>query len=114
MKHPESDLQQSCVKWFRYQYPELKRLLFSIPNGGFTDFQRKIKSAEGMVSGVCDLFLSYPSNGFHGMYIEMKSGKNTLSINQEEFISDASSAGYKCVVCYSFDEFEKEVNNYLQ
>lgn len=33
MKHPESDLQANCIKWFRYQYPALKLLLFAVPNG---------------------------------------------------------------------------------
>jgi hypothetical protein len=32
-KHDESALQTACVRWFRFSYPKLALLLFSIPNG---------------------------------------------------------------------------------
>ena len=33
-RHEESRLQESCVTWFRLQYPKLALLLFAVPNGG--------------------------------------------------------------------------------
>ena len=33
-EHNESQLQKSCVMWFRLQYPRLRYLLFAVPNGG--------------------------------------------------------------------------------
>ena len=37
MTHEESRIQQGCVRWFRYQFPNLARLLFAVPNGGRRD-----------------------------------------------------------------------------
>ena len=33
-KKEEAKLQTNCFRWFDYQYPELKMLLFAVPNGG--------------------------------------------------------------------------------
>lgn len=37
MRNEESKLQQSCITWFRLQYPRLEKLLFAIPNGSRRD-----------------------------------------------------------------------------
>lgn len=113
MKHQESNLQQQCVKWFRYAYP--KFIIFAIPNGG----QRNVITAsilkrEGVLKGVSDLFIMEPIKGFHGMFIEMKSRKNKTTPEQDYFIQAAHQRGYKCAICYSFDDFVNEVENYLK
>ena len=58
-KQSESQLQSECVRWFRYQYPEFKNVLFAIPNGGKRNIStaKRLKS-EGVVPGVADLFLA--------------------------------------------------------
>ena len=114
MKRKESELQISCVNWFRYQYPQYKMLLFSIPNGGL----RNIKTAvtlkrEGVISGVPDLFLSLPRGEWHGMYLELKSGSNDLTANQDMFFILARKQGYKCEVIRTLDQFIREVTFYL-
>lgn len=68
---------------------------------------------EGVVSGVPDLFLSLPRNGYHGFYIEMKYGKNKLTKNQEEFFAKARMNGYRCEVITSLDQFVREVSYYI-
>lgn len=114
MKKKESELQIACVNWFRYQFPQYKMLLFSIPNGGL----RNIKTAvtlkrEGVVSGVPDLFLSIPRADWHGMYLELKAGNNDLTMNQDIFFMMAQKQGYKCEVVRSLDQFIREVNYYM-
>ena len=53
MKHIESTLQVSCVRYFRYQYPQYKKLLFSIPNGGKRGVvTASIMKQEGALAGV--------------------------------------------------------------
>ena len=37
MKNEESRIQQSCIRWFRLQYPEHRLRLFAVPNGGKRD-----------------------------------------------------------------------------
>ena len=65
MKYDESKLQQTCVKWFNYQYMELRGCLFSVPNGGARDaVTGRILKLEGVVSGVSDFILLVP-NKYH-------------------------------------------------
>jgi hypothetical protein len=109
----ESRLQIACVKWFKYQYPNL--ILFAIPNGG----QRSavtgaILKAEGSKAGVSDIMIIEPRGMYHGMFIEMKYEKGTLTLDQKEFITQAEKRNYKCVVCRSFQDFQYEVEMYLK
>lgn len=114
MKHQESKLQRECVKWFRLQYPHLRRLLFAVPNGGKRSaFEAAIMKAEGVVSGVSDLILMVPNADYHAFCIEMKHGKNGLSENQEDFKAAVEKRNYKFTICRSFDEFKGEVERYL-
>ena len=114
MQNQESKLQAACVGWFRYNHPKYKGVLFSIPNGG----KRNVITAvamkrEGALPGVADLMLAVSRHDFHGLFIEMKYGKNKLSAQQEDFKLNVEKHGYKYVCCYTFDEFEREVNFYL-
>lgn len=112
-KHPESSLQQLCVKWFRLQYPN--ETIYAIPNGGKRSLiEAKIMKGEGVMPGVPDLFVMKANKGYNGLYIEMKYGKNTLTSNQKEFIKKAEAKNYKTAVCYTFEQFKETVNQYLK
>ncbi|MDR3266245.1 MAG: VRR-NUC domain-containing protein [Tannerella sp.] len=113
MKQKEHDLQVACVTWFHCQYPN--ELIYPIPNGGQRNIVVAVKlKAEGVVSGMPDLAVASAKKGFHGLYIELKVGKNKPTANQISIIYKLSSEGYKCSVCYSLDEFMRIVNNYLR
>ena len=56
MKHKESKSQIQCVTWFRYEYPELARLLVHPINEGSGHtakdrIRQGIHKAEGAVAG---------------------------------------------------------------
>lgn len=70
--------------------------------------------AEGTVSGVADLILLIPNNGYHSLCIEMKQGKGRQSENQREWQKDAERFGNKYVVCNSLEGFMETVNAYLR
>ena len=111
-KQSEHDLQKACINWFRYQYHDV--LIFSIPNGGKRNIVVAAKlKAEGSLSGVPDLCIPAPRNGHHGLYIEMKAGKNKATDNQLEVILKLRKEGYRCEVCYSYDDFKKIIEDYL-
>ena len=118
MKHDESRIQRSCIKWFRYQYP--KHVLFAIPNGGRRwKTEAKIMNGEGVMAGVADLFLAHPSKNnagtiVHGLFVEMKSEKGIHQESQKDFERKVFAQGYDYEVCRSFDEFKKVVENYLK
>ena len=120
MKKSESNLQRECVRWFRYAYPD--KMLFAIGNGGKRNvITAAILKAEGVLSGVWDLLLMEPQKNdgtdsyipYHGLWIEMKYGKNGLTENQKLFKEKAEKRNYKCVICKTFDEFKKEIDEYL-
>lgn len=110
----EHRIQVACVRWFRYAYPRLTRLLFAVPNGGQRNVivAQKLK-AEGVVSGVADLLLLVPRGNWHALCIEMKTAKGVQSENQKIWQADVEAYGYKYVVCHSFDEFQQEIEQYL-
>lgn len=117
MKHEESNIQTACVKWFRYQYPELAKLLIAIPNGGFRNqITAAIMKAEGVVAGAADLVLFVPklSDGCGALCIEMKTPKGTQSELQKEWQLAVEAQGYKYVLCRSVYEFACVVNGYLK
>lgn len=114
MKKIESDLQCGCVAWFRYQWPEFSRLLFSVPNGGSRNVIEAARlKKEGVVRGVADLLLLVPKKGFHALCIEMKKKGGRQSEYQREWQKLVEKQGYKYIVCKSFAEFMYEINDYL-
>jgi hypothetical protein len=110
-KYTEHKLQVACVKWFRYQFPHY--LIFSIPN------ERKVSPIAGKrfkdagrVAGIPDLCIPVPCYNYHGMFVELKSKKGKLSDNQKA-VHKILENNYKVVTCYSFDEFQQAVKDYL-
>lgn len=111
MKHQESTLQTSCVKWFRLQYPNL--VIYAVPNGGLRNSaEAKRLKEEGVLAGVADLVVMLPQG--KSLYIEMKIKGNKQTEHQKVFQQKAEALGYKYYVCYSFDQFkaiiEEEIN----
>ena len=112
--HEESNLQKACVRWFRMQHRPLELLLFSVPNGGARSVVTgAILKAEGALRGVADLLLLVPSNGYHGLCIEMKAAKGRQSPHQKLWEQAVTAQGYRYVVINSFDAFRHEIENYL-
>lgn len=118
MKHEESKIQQQCVNWFRYQYPQ--HVMFAIPNGGRRGkVEAAIMKGEGVLAGVADLFIMSPKYEkrippIHGLFIEMKTEKGKQTHTQTAFECSAIMRGYQYAICRSLDEFMKVVNEYMQ
>lgn len=119
-RHDEDDLQAACVRWYRIQYSAYKKLLFSIPNGAMLAGNAETRAKRwkrlektGAQSGVADLFLSVPSQGTHGLYIEMKTPKGPHRKEQKDFQKAVEAVGYRYVICRSFDEFQTVIKNHF-
>ena len=109
----ESRVQRACVAWFKYQFPDV--LIMSLPNGGYRNkIEAGILKAEGVLAGASDLLIAKPSNGYCGLWIEMKVEKGKQSPAQKEFEKNATRNGYKYVVCRSLEQFIYEVKEYLK
>lgn len=109
----EHDLQVHCLQWLRMAHPNV--LCYAIPNGAYTTktTARKLV-AEGVVHGIPDLHIPIPKGEYASLYIEMKNGTaGRLSEHQKIMIERLKGYGNKVVVCRTFDEFMKEVEEYL-
>lgn len=114
---PEHDHQVALFKWWRLQHKIFgvdEMLMFAIPNGGARDaiVAARLK-AEGVTSGVWDIFLSVPRGKYHGLYVEMKYGTNKLSERQQDFGAAIEGQGYANVVCYSSASAHVKIKQYL-
>ncbi len=114
---PEAIEQAKVIAWARANennYPYLWMLHSSLNGVKMTKAQAGRAIAQGMLSGVPDLFLPVPKNGYHGLFIEMKYGSNKVTENQEKFLQNAANAGYAVSVCYSANEAIKRIEDYYQ
>lgn len=120
MIHREHDIQASCVRWMRLQYPREATMLFAIPNGAHLAGTAKQRAAhwarlerEGAKAGVPDLFLAIPRRDSHGLFIEMKAERGRVSPAQAVWLEALSIQGYETAVCRSLEEFMQVVREYL-
>ena len=102
------------ASWAKAQHPELE-LLHHIPNGGKRNkaVAGKLK-AEGVKPGVPDVFLPVARSGFHGLYLEMKYGDNTLTKNQKQWFERLREQGFRCEIAYSFEYAQGALLAYLK
>lgn len=112
MNHEEDRLQIQCVTFFRWKYP--KAIMIHVPNGGSRHVLEAIKLKRmGVTPGCPDLAILEPKGIYCGAFIEMKSKKGKLSENQKNMIEALKVKGYFCRVCYSFEDFEQAVTEYM-
>ena len=123
MVHREDAEQRALVQWADHVLMPgaiggtLAQYLFAIPNGGA---RGKIEAARmiglGVRAGVADLFLSFPVGMAHGLYIEMKAPKpyrSRVTDKQADFLNRMEAVGYRCFICYGWDEARHAIEEYL-
>lgn len=88
--------------------------VFHIPNGGSRNSREAAHlKRQGVKAGVPDLFFPAALRGFHGLFIEMKAGKNKTTEKQDEWIALLTESGYCVRVCYGFEEARKVIDWYF-
>ena len=71
---------------------------------------------QGMRKGFPDNFIPIARGGFHGLFIELKRAKKSLSKKspeQREWVKKLNAAGYKAVFCYGAEEAKKVISEYI-
>jgi len=115
-KRSEATEQEIVINWCEYnspRHPELK-LIYHVPNGGSRNQLEAVNlKRQGVKAGVPDLNLPVALNGFHGLYIEMKFGKNKTTEKQKWWLEQLQKQGYKTAVCYGADEAIDTIKEYL-
>ena len=109
-RHEESEIQKSCVRWFRATYP--RYLCFSVPNGGRRSaLEGAILKGEGALAGVSDLIIvAYNAV----LFIEIKNEKGKQSESQKRFQKQVEALGHEYKVCRSRQEFQLTVEHWLK
>ena len=112
----EHDEQTAVIDWCKCQerqHPELA-LIFAVPNVGTGSAVRGAKmKAEGLKAGVPDLCMPVARGQYHGLFIEMKFGKNIPTDSQQWWLTQLTEQGYFVIVCWSADEAIAVIENYL-
>ena len=94
----ESGHQEALFNWAAYRtglMPELQ-YMYHVPNGGKRDAATAVAlKRQGVKAGVPDIMLPAARAGYHGLYIELKAGKNTTTKKQKEWLEyQRQQSGY--------------------
>jgi hypothetical protein len=121
----EAREQAILVQDFAKLHPRCVQHLFHIPNGGLRP--KKVNSngrtycpegkkllAMGAVKGASDLCLAIPIGDWHGMYLEMKWGKGTVSTDQDAFLRSRALHNYAVAVAWSAKEGLEKLQTYMR
>lgn len=112
----ESGHQEALFSWAGYQLERMPELeyMHHVPNGGRRDAAtaRALKR-QGVKAGVPDIHLPAPRGKYHGLYIELKAGKNTTTGNQKRWLEYLKKQGYFTAVCYGWQAAAALIENYL-
>ncbi|HHA1396934.1 VRR-NUC domain-containing protein [Enterobacter soli] len=104
-KGPEHKAQVIFFDLMWRKHRDIYRLLHATPNGGVRDevtgFEMK---AEGQKSGFPDVTLNAARGVYHGLHMELKVGKNTMSESQKEWQALLLSEGYAAVEVRGWEE----------
>lgn len=114
----ESDEQIELISWWD-EYAEKtglsKNYLFHIPNGGSRHPAEAARlKREGVRKGTPDLFLTIPSGGYHGLFIELKRVKGgRITDEQVKFLQYAKSLHYAAFCCRGAEKAKQLILEYL-
>lgn len=104
------DAEQEAV----VEYCDLLHIpIVHIPNEGKRSLSYAARMKRmGLRSGFPDLLVPLARGGYHGLFIEMKYGKNKTTKEQKEWLERLSAEGYACAVCYNASEAIKTIESY--
>ena len=104
------DAEQEAV----VEYCDLLHIpIVHIPNEGKRSLSYAARMKRmGLRSGFPDLLIPLARGGYHGLFIEMKYGKNKTTKEQKEWLERLSAEGYACAVCYNAAEAIKTIESY--
>lgn len=107
MKIQEDVIQQHLFEAYQRlsgQVPEFN-WFFHVPNGGSRNIREAVKfKAMGVKAGVPDILLPVPRQGYNGLAIELKSGKNKPTEHQLRWIEFLKEQHWYVMVCNSWED----------
>tara|TARA_R110000851_G_scaffold332337_1_gene508162 strand:- start:4515 stop:4850 length:336 start_codon:yes stop_codon:yes gene_type:complete len=108
----EDRLQIDCYMWFHNKYPNLRGLLFHVPNGGSRSKREGAKfKAMGVYPGVSDFLFIYDNKLY---CIELKIQKGKQSKVQKKWEDTVLNEGCIYNIVRSQSEFEVLIESILK
>lgn len=126
MRHIEARMQEDVFNWAKYyenRYEALKLLNASMNGVKLSSTKAGARAKrQGLKAGFPDIFLPVAKDGFHGLFIELKTpackqlkiAKGVLSNAQKECIEALKNQGYKVEVCYGAHEAIDIIKGYIR
>lgn len=107
----EIDEQIAVVEYCGYMHIPV----YHIPNEGKRSFAAgaTLRRA-GLKSGVPDLCIPVARGGRHGLYIELKVGRNKPTAAQLDWLRLLAGEGYAVAVCYGAEQAIKAIETYVR
>lgn len=112
----ESGHQEALFSWADYNMQRMPELeyMHHIPNGGRRDKATAVAlKRQGVKAGVPDVHLPAPRGAYHGLYIELKAGKNTTTEKQRDWLDFLRQQGYYTAICYGWQAAAELIEKYL-
>jgi hypothetical protein len=115
----ECEHQMAIFSWAQGEIEKGRKsleLLGAIPNGIRMMRWNALKSygALGFRKGMPDIYYFKPNAGFHGLFIELKSQRQSAKVfgTQREMLNLLEENGYKTAICHGYEEAICAINNY--
>lgn len=108
----EADEQRQIIQAIRGK--PWAQFLFHIPNESVGGMGWVVRNRQmGMKKGVPDLMLPIPMKGYHGLFIELKTGTGRLTEEQRRWINALNQFGYLAVMCKGWVEAVQRLEEYM-
>lgn len=103
-KETEGRIQAECFQWFNNTFPQLRGLMYHVPNGGkMSGSAGNRLKAMGVVAGVPDLEFHFWKRTF---FLECKTPTGTVSKDQVKVHTILHEHGFRVFVFRSLKEFQ--------
>ena len=106
----EFDIQRDLFKKFSHL-----DLMFATASGVKIPIGLVLKcKLSGIIKkGLPDIVIPYPRNGFHGLYLELKTETGHPSPEQSFFIKRLREEGYMALVAFGYDDAVNIIEDYF-
>jgi hypothetical protein len=113
--NPEQVDHINLVNWFSYNFPELSDDFHHFANERSCSAQQgRLLKRMGVKRGVSDFFLGVACGQYHGLWVELKTGKGKLSAEQIKFLERKKSRGYMAAAVWGVEPAIEIIKSYLK
>ena len=104
-RYPEHQICVEIVRHFRMRYGNYANRFFHIPNEQKMSVQAGWRMNQaGRKAGVADYHLAVPCGAYPCLWMEVKTEKGQLTVDQQYFLEEMRAGGYGACVAYGYYE----------